>query len=132
MSNITVTYLGDLRTEAIHIDSNSSITTDAPIDNQGLGSKFSPTDLVASSLGSCLLTIMGIVAKRHKINLKDSYANVEKIMSENPRRISSIIVDIYLKSFLDDKQTKILKQAAKHCPVHNSLNKDIDIQINFN
>ena len=132
MSNITVTYLGDLRTEAIHIDSNSSIITDAPIDNQGLGSKFSPTDLVASSLGSCLLTIMGIVAKRHKIDLKDSYANVEKKMSENPRRISSIMIDIYLKSSLNDKQIKILKQAAKHCPVHNSLNKNIDIQINFN
>ena len=78
MANITVTYLGDLRTEAIHIDSNSSIITDAPVDNQGLGRKFSPTDLVASSLGSCLLTIMGIVAKRHDINLKGTYANVSK------------------------------------------------------
>ena len=72
MANITVTYLGDLRTEAIHIDSNSSIITDAPVDNQGLGRKFSPTDLVASSLGSCLLTIMGIAAKTHGINI-DKY-----------------------------------------------------------
>ena len=132
MANITVTYLGDLRTEAIHIDSNSSIITDAPVDNQGLGRKFSPTDLVASSLGSCLLTIMGIVAKRHDINLEGTYANVSKTMSEKPRRISSIQVNIYFKSLPDDNQIKILKQAAKQCPVHNSLNKDIDIKINFN
>ena len=132
MSEIKVTYLGDLRTEALHIDSNSIIITDAPKDNQGLGRKFSPTDLVASSLGSCLLTIMGIVAKRHCINLNDSYAKITKHMSENPRRISSIIVDIYLKSVLNEQQIKILKQAAKHCPVHNSLNNNIDIQINFN
>ena len=132
MSSITVTYLGDLRTESIHLDSNTTIITDAPKDNEGLGRKFSPTDLVASSLGSCLLTIMGIVAKRHKINLKDSYANVEKKMSENPRRISSIIVDIYFKSTLDDNQLTILKRAAKHCPVHNSLSDNIDIKINFN
>ena len=131
MSNITVTYLGDLRTEAIHIDSNSSIITDAPIDNQGLGSKFSPTDLVASSLGSCLLTIMGIVAKRHNIPLDKTYANVQKKMSEKPRRISQIIVDIYFNSTLSDKNRKLLINSAKHCPVHNSLNSEIDIQINF-
>ena len=107
MSDITVTYLGDLRTEAQHIDSNSIITTDAPKDNQGLGRKFSPTDLIASSLGSCLLTIMGIVAKRHNINLIDSYANVTKKMSENPRRISFILIDIHLKSLLDDKQCDV-------------------------
>ena len=132
MSDIRITYLGDLRTEALHIDSNSIITTDAPKDNEGLGRKFSPTDLVASSLGSCLLTIMGIVAKRHDINLKDSYASVTKKMSENPRRISSIFVNIHLRSVLNEKQIKILKQATKHCPVHNSLSNTIDIQINFN
>ena len=131
MPDITVTYIGDLRTKAVHIDSDSSITTDAPIDNQGLGSKFSPTDLIASSLGSCLLTIMGIVAKRHSIVLDNSYANVTKKMSEKPRRISSIIVDIFLNSSLNDKEKKILKQASKHCPVHNSLSNQIDIQINF-
>ena len=132
MSNITVTYIGDLRTKAVHIDSNSSITTDAPIDNQGLGRKFSPTDMVASSLGSCLLTIMGIVAKRHNIVLDNSYADVTKTMSENPRRICLIIVDIYFKTSLNEKEIEILKQATRHCPVHNSLSSDIDIQINFN
>ena len=132
MSDITVTYSGNLRTKAVHIDSNSSITTDAPIDNHGLGRKFSPTDLIASSLGSCLLTIMGIVAKRHNIVLDNSYADVTKKMSENPRRICLLIVDIYFKTSLNEKEIEILKQAAKHCPVHNSLSSDIDIQINFN
>ena len=78
MSKIQINYLGDLRTKSEHLDSNHTITTDAPKDNQGLGRKFSPTDLVASSLGSCLLTIMGIVAKRHDIPLKGSYADIEK------------------------------------------------------
>ena len=132
MNQIRVEYIGDLRTESLHLDSNHRIITDAPKDNQGLGRKFSPTDLVASSLGSCLLTIMGIVAKRYKIDFKSTYANVRKKMSENPRRISSIIVDIYFKSTLDDKQLTILKRAANHCPVHNSLSDSIDIQINFN
>tara|TARA_Y100000590_G_C15622988_1_gene978307 strand:- start:40 stop:438 length:399 start_codon:yes stop_codon:yes gene_type:complete len=131
MADIVVKYLGDLRTEAEHISSQSIITTDAPLDNQGLGRKFSPTDLVASSLGSCLLTIMGIVARRHSICLEDSYANITKKMSAKPRQISSITIDIFLKSSLNDKELKILKQASKHCPVHNSLSDQIDIQINF-
>jgi len=78
MSKIKVNYLGDLRTKAIHLDSSDTITTDAPKDNQGLGRKFSPTDLLASSLGSCLLTIMGIVAKRHDIDLQNTYADIQK------------------------------------------------------
>ena len=131
MSKIKINYLGDLRTSSEHLDSNTVITTDAPKDNQGLGRKFSPTDLVASSLGSCLLTIMGIVAKRHNIPLDKTYANVQKKMSEKPRRISQIIVDIYFNSTLSDKNRKLLINSAKHCPVHNSLNSEIDIQINF-
>ena len=131
MSKIKIKYLGDLRTESIHIDSKSIIVTDAPKDNKGLGRKFSPTDLVASALGSCLLTIMGIVSQRHNIDMKESYALVEKTMSENPRKISAITVDIYLKEEIDDKDKKILFNASKHCPVHNSLDKDIDIKINF-
>ena len=131
MSKIKIKYLGDLRTESFHLDSESIIVTDAPKDNQGLGRKFSPTDLVASALGSCLLTIMGIVSKRHKIDLNESYAYVKKTMSESPRKISVIDVDIYLKEEISDKNKKILFNASKHCPVHNSLNKDIDIKINF-
>ena len=132
MSEIRINYIGDLRTESIHLDSGDCLITDAPKDNQGLGRKFSPTDLVASSLGSCLLTIMGIVAKRHNIPLKESYADIEKKMSENPRRISCISVNIYFNNDINEKEKKLLIQSAKHCPVHNSLSKDIDIEINFN
>ena len=132
MSQIKVNYLGDLRTKSTHLDSLDTITTDAPKDNQGLGRKFSPTDLVASSLGSCLLTIMGIVAKRHNIDLENTYADIQKSMSENPRRISTIIINIYFNNSITGKEQKILMQASKHCPVHNSLSSDIDIQINFN
>ena len=132
MSQINIEYIGDLRTKSVHVQSGNSIVTDAPKDNQGLGRKFSPTDLVASSLGSCLLTIMGIVAKRHNIDLENTYADIQKSMSENPRRISTIIINIYFNNSITEKEQKILIQASKHCPVHNSLSSDIDIQINFN
>ena len=131
MNQIKIEYIDDLRTKSVHVDSGDSIVTDAPKDNQGLGRKFSPTDLLASALGSCLLTIMGIVAKRHNIPLDKTYADVQKKMSEKPRRISQIIVDIYFNSTLSDKSRKLLINSAKHCPVHNSLNSEIDIQINF-
>ena len=132
MSKIKVDYLGELRTSSCHIDSKSLIETDAPKDNNGLGRKFSPTDLVASSLGSCLLTIMGIVAKRHDLDLGKTYANIDKYMSERPRRISRIDIDIFFDKSIESKHKKILIRASKHCPVHNSLDKEIDININFN
>jgi|TARA_B000000532_G_scaffold89346_1_gene71486 uncharacterized OsmC-like protein len=131
MSKIKVNYLSELRTSSKHIDSNSIIETDAPKDNNGLGRKFSPTDLLASALGSCLLTIMGIVADRHNFKYDNSYANVEKIMSDNPRRISEIKVDIFFDKNLNSDDKKLLIRSSKHCPVHNSLNKDINIKINF-
>ena len=87
---------------------------------------------MASALGSCLLTIMGIVASRKQIDMSGCYADVEKTMSENPRRISSINIDIYLSDNISNKDKDILCKASKHCPVHNSLNKDINIKINFN
>ena len=129
---IEVKYVGDLRTESIHIDSKSTLLTDAPKDNQGLGRKFSPTDLLASSLGSCLLTIMGIVAKRHKIDMIGSIAKIKKNMSESPRRISALDIDIFMSKKLDEKNKLILQRASEHCPVHNSLSSQIDIKINFN
>ena len=131
MSAINIEYIGDLRTQSTHVASGDVITTDAPLDNNGLGRKFSPTDLVASSLGSCLLTIMGIVAKRNHIDMTGSHVIVKKTMSENPRRISKINIDIFMKTDLDDKDIKILKNASKHCPVHNSLSESMDIIINF-
>lgn len=132
MSSIKVNYLKDLRTSLLHIDSNTLIETDAPKDNNGLGRKFSPTDLVASSLGSCLLTIMGIVAKRNNFNYNNTYANIQKTMSENPRRISKINVEIFFDKNLEKNQKTILIRSCNHCPVHNSLSKEIDININFN
>ena len=132
MNQIKIEYIDDLRTKSVHVDSGDSIVTDAPKDNQGLGRKFSPTDLLASALGSCLLTIMGIVAKRHNINMVGSNVVVEKKMSENPRRISELTVDVFLNEHILNEDHKILKKASTHCPVHNSLNKDINIIINWN
>ena len=131
MNQIRVEYTGNLRTASLHLDSNDRIITDAPKDNQGLGRKFSPTDLVASALGSCLLTVMGIIAERNEINMIGSYVEIEKIMSENPRRISDLILNIKLKEDISDKYKTILKRASVHCPVHNSLNKNINIEIFF-
>ena len=131
MSQILINYLGDLRTESLHHDSNTKILTDAPKDNEGLGRQFSPTDLVASALGSCLLTIMGIVAKRHGIKLEGSYAKIEKIMGSKPRRIKRINVELNLSNNIDKNNMKILNKAALHCPVHNSLSKEIDINISY-
>ena len=131
MSEIQINYLGDLRTKSEHLDSNHTITTDAPKDNQGLGRKFSPTDLVASALGSCLLTVMGIIAERNEIKMIGSYIEIKKKMSENPRRISDLILNVKLKEDISDKYKTILKRASTHCPVHNSLNKNINIEIIF-
>jgi len=132
MSQIKVEYIGDLRTHSTHVDSGHEIITDAPKDNEGLGRKFSPTDLLASSLGSCLLTIMGIVARRHEIDMAGSTATIKKTMSESPRRISALDIDIFMNDTLNEKNKRILQKASQHCPVHNSLSKEIDIKINFN
>lgn len=132
MTKVKVNYLEDLRTSSLHLDSNSIIETDAPKDNTGLGRKFSPTDLVASSLGSCLLTIMGIVAKRNNFEYNNTYADIEKEMSKKPRRISKINIEVFFDKHLSVDEKTILIRSCKHCPVHNSLNKDIEININFN
>ena len=95
MHNIKIVYEGELRTSATHIKSGICITTDAPIDNCGKGKAFSPTDLLASALGSCILTIMGIVADRHNVSIEGTHCKVTKKMANNPRKISSIVVDIY-------------------------------------
>lgn len=132
MNDIKVRYLGDLRTESTHLHSGSKIITDAPLDNKGLGRKFSPTDLLASSLASCLLTIMGIVAKRHSINMLNSTVEVVKTMLEHPRRIAKLDINILMSKDIDEKNLVILKRAVEFCPVHASLNKDIEISIKFN
>lgn len=132
MSDFKVTYLGDLSTEVIHLESGSKILTDAPIDNQGLGRTFSPTDLVASSLASCMLTIIAIAAKTHSINIKSMASSIKKIMSKTtPRRISKIDIEITVSGALNDKDKIVIERSAKNCPVHHSLNHDININLDF-
>ena len=132
MSKFRVIYKGDLSTEIEHLDSGSKIITDAPKDNQGLGRTFSPTDLVASSLASCMLTIIAIANRTHSLNIEAMDANVEKIMSSNsPRKISQINVKISIKGVFDDKSKLIIERSAKNCPVHHSLDVGLDLIINY-
>ena len=130
---IKTQYLGDLRTEATHIQSNTVILTDAPIDNNGKGEAFSPTDLVASALGSCMLTIMGIIAKREEIQLEGTTLEITKVMQANPRKISEIIVNFKVANGdkLSDVQKQKLINAAHTCPVALSLAPDIKQTVNF-
>ena len=126
-----VTYKGDLRTEAYHIQSGNSIVTDAPVDNQGKGEAFSPTDLVATALASCMLTIMGIVAERNDVELKGTIAEVEKTMGTMPRQISKIKIKIFFNKNFDKITKRKLESAALTCPVSNSLNKALEESIKF-
>jgi len=130
-----VTYRGNLRTEAKHIQSGNVIITDAPIDNHGKGEGFSPTDLATTSLASCILTIMGIVAERHDIDISGTSADVNKIMDSNPRRIKKIEIIITMPNRdYNSKQKKLIEHAAHHCPVGLSLHPytEEDIIINWN
>lgn len=127
-----VTYLGDLRTSSIHIQSGTEILSDAPKDNHGKGEAFSPTDTVANALASCMMSIMGIKARDMEIDLVGSTAEVTKIMAADPRRISEIKVVFNMKSNADEKAQKLLERVALHCPVHHSLHPDIMQDITFN
>ena len=130
----TVIYEGELRTVALHIASGTTIETDAPVDNQGKGESFSPTDLVATALGSCMLTIMGQKARDHKIDLKGTRIEIQKIMKAEPRRMSGITLTFHLPTNLrlSEKQIIILQRAAETCPVMLSINQEIVVDVNFN
>ena len=133
MPTIKSSYLGNLRTQSEHIQSGTQLLTDAPVDNNGKGEKFSPTDLVASSLGSCMVTIMGIVAARDGIELTDLTWEVTKIMQASPRKIQEIIVDFHWENPVNDPALiQKLKNAAKTCPVALSLDPAIKQTVNFN
>ncbi|MDR2126310.1 MAG: OsmC family protein [Prevotellaceae bacterium] len=133
METVKTTYLGGLRTEATHVQSNSTIHTDAPIDNHGKGNAFSPTDLFAASFGSCMLTIMGISANAHGFNIDGTTAKITKVMAANPRRIAEIIVELtFPKNNYSAKEKKIIELCAKECPVANSLHPDLKQTVIFN
>ncbi len=127
-----VKYLGDLRTESVHLRSGQSIISDAPVDNQGRGEAFSPTDLVANAVASCMFTIMGIKAKSMDLDISNSSAEVFKEMRENPRMISKVTVHFAMHGVADEKDRLILERVAMNCPVFLSLHADIMKDIQFN
>jgi len=130
----TVTYDGNLRTVCQHLRSGTTIETDAPVDNNGRGERFSPSDLVATALGSCMLTIMGMRAVEMNVDLKGTKIEVEKIMKQDPRRIGSLNLTFHFPQSLElsERQQKILQKAAETCPVAYSINADIELNLNFN
>ena len=131
MSTSKIIYKNNLRTEAQHIASGQKIITDAPLDNNGKGEAFSPTDLIATALASCMITIMAIAAEKNGINLLETSASVKKIMGTNPRTISDVIIEITMSKDLDLKDRKRLEKAALACPVHKSLHPDMNKEITF-
>jgi putative redox protein len=127
MKTAEVVYLGNLRTEATHLRSGQTIVTDAPVDNHGKGEAFSPTDLAATSLASCMITTMGIAANTHGIEMDGARAEVLKVMANDPRRISAIEIDIYMPPVeYQSKQKTILEKAALTCPIARSLHPDLE------
>ena len=132
METIKIAYLGNLRTHATHLASGSTVITDAPLDNKGKGEAFSPTDLLCSSLGSCMLTLMGIAGNTHQINFEGVSLSITKIMSNSPRKVAEIIVEVRMTdSSYSEKEKKILELAALTCPVYLSLHPDVKKTVSF-
>lgn len=133
MKTARIVYKGNLRTEATHLQSGNTIITDAPLDNSGKGEAFSPTDLLATSLGCCMLTIMGIVAGRNNINIDGTSIEITKIMVPEPRRVGEIIVEFTMpKNNFSDKEKTLLEHAAHTCPVAKSLSTELKQTVIFN
>jgi len=128
-----IIYKGTLRTEAKHLQSNTIIETDAPTDNQGKGERFSPTDLLATSLGSCMLTIMGIKAGGMNVDLAGTEVSIKKHMKAEPRRVGGVDISFNFPSSLQltEKEKKILENAALTCPVAKSIHPDIEMNVDF-
>ncbi|MBP9150710.1 MAG: OsmC family protein [Flavobacteriales bacterium] len=132
MATSHVIYLGELSTEATHLQSSSTIKTDAPTDNNGLGRTFSPTDLLATSLATCMLTIMGIRANESSLNIEGTNATVTKIMASNPRRVAEIQVEFEIVDRgLTQVQKTVLEKAALTCPVALSLSESLKQTVSF-
>ena len=133
MDTSHVTYLGDLRTQATHVRSGQQIITDAPVDNQGRGEAFSPSDLLATSLASCMMTIVGIAARDKGIPLEGLNARVVKHMTGEPRMVERIEVHLEMNGKdLGERERAILENAARTCPVARSLRADLEQDIHFN
>ena len=131
-TQISCKYLGDLHTEAKHIPSGSVIHTDAPKDHDGNGEDFAPTDLLASALGTCVITIMGIEAKRRGWSIGEINIQVYKIMTlESPRKIKSLVLEIFMSNELDSNKYRVLQSIADDCPVKLNLEDSIDIKFNW-
>jgi len=132
METATTIYIGDLRTEITHVRSGSVITTDAPVDNKGKGENFSPTDMVASALGSCIFTIMGIAAREHSFSIDGCSCKIIKIMTDSPRKIGEIKIEFdFTGNDYTDKQKKILQYCVKTCPVALTLNESVFQNVNL-
>jgi putative redox protein len=132
MVTIQMEYQGDLHCKAIHGPSGTELTTDAPKDNQGRGESFSPTDLVATALGTCMLSVMGIMARTLDLDITGTTATVEKEMTATPpRRIASLAVKIHVPHPLSPENKEKLERAAHTCPVHKSLHPDVQTPIEF-
>jgi putative redox protein len=131
MVEIAIVYEGTLRCVATHLQSGTTLATDAPKDNMGKGESFSPTDLVGTALGTCMLTIMGIAAQHMNVDLRGTKVRVLKEMSASPRRIGKLTVEFNVPTVLTPEQQEKLKNAAMTCPVHKSLHPDVQIPITF-
>ncbi len=127
-----VEYLGDLRTQATHLQSGTVIVTDAPLDNQGRGEAFSPTDLCATSLASCMMTLMGISARSRELDITGARAEVTKIMAANPRRIARVEIRMFMPNReFSERDRQLLETAARTCPVALSLGEGVEQAIEF-
>ena len=131
MATSIVYYSSELRTESTHLQSGETYITDAPIDNEGKGEAFSPTDIIATGLANCMLTIMGIVAKRKSLDIEGTKAEVTKVMGSEPRRISEIKIDFFFPKSYDKNSKQLLQTVAINCPVAKSLANDLTQTINF-
>ena len=128
----TVHYEGGLRTTAVHVKSNNQLLTDAPVDNHGKGETFSPTDLVATAAVSCMITVMGIHAQKHHLDMGTVDGSVEKIMGSGPRRIIGLNIElVFVGHNLNEGEKKRLEHIAIHCPVANSLNREMVVNVKF-
>ncbi len=133
METIRAAYKGQLRTEAMHVQSSKSLITDAPLDNQGRGEAFSPTDLLATALGSCMLTIMGIAGREHGFSIEGTRTSITKIMAANPRRVAEVRIELFFPpGDYCEKHKKIIRQAAETCPVALSLHPELRQTVIFN